>query len=175
MKYTFVALLFICSLCSVAQTEADYIIKIHELIGGEIEVSVPNGRVDIVTDDYAYEVEWAYKWKNAIGQSLWYGLQTDKKAGIILIRESSVEFKFVQMVVSTLTHSGLTNNIQVLVYPDDFPNATMLTPKVPNSTGRYWLSKNSKKRHNYTCRWFEKSNGRYCDAEEGTAAGCCGG
>jgi len=40
------------------------------------EVSVANGRVDIVGRNYASEVEFADKWKNAIGQSLWYSMQT---------------------------------------------------------------------------------------------------
>jgi hypothetical protein len=45
-----------------------------------MEVTVPNGRVDIVGKHYATEVEFADKWKQAIGQALWYALQTRKLA-----------------------------------------------------------------------------------------------
>lgn len=50
------------------------------------EYTLPDdSRVDIFTDEYAFEVEWAHKWKESIGQSLYYAIQTDKKPGIILL------------------------------------------------------------------------------------------
>jgi len=50
------------------------------------EYTLPDeSRVDILTDEYAFEVEWAYKWKESIGQSLYYAIQTDMKPGIILL------------------------------------------------------------------------------------------
>ena len=61
---------------------SDYI---QSLIGGQREVSVAGGRVDLIQNDIAFEIEWANNWKESIGQSLFYSLQTNKKAGIILI------------------------------------------------------------------------------------------
>lgn len=58
-----------------------------EVMKGRMEVRVPDGRVDIVTADHAIEVEFSAKWKNAIGQALWYAQQTGKPAGIVLILE----------------------------------------------------------------------------------------
>lgn len=100
--------------------ERDYADYIQQLIGGEREYSVYSGRVDLVTEDFAYEVEWARNWKESIGQSLWYALQTKLKPGIILIRESPKEYKYFQMLNSTLEFSGLEDKIKVLIFPDDF-------------------------------------------------------
>lgn len=52
-----------------------------------MEVRVPDGRVDVVTESHAIEVEFSAKWKQAIGQALWYALQTGKAAGIVLVLE----------------------------------------------------------------------------------------
>ncbi|MBY5957849.1 hypothetical protein KUV50_06895 [Membranicola marinus] len=98
---------------------ADYI---QELLGGQREFSVTNGRVDLVTEEYAYEIEWAKNWKEAIGQSLWYALQTGLKPGIILIRVDPKEYRYFQMLNSTLQFSNLEKAIRVLIFPDDFEN-----------------------------------------------------
>ena len=42
-------------------------------------------RCDILTEDYAMEVDFAHKWAEAIGQSLNYARLTGKRAGIVLI------------------------------------------------------------------------------------------
>ena len=42
-------------------------------------------RVDILTLEFAYEVEWSHKWKEAIGQSVLYGIETNRRPGIILL------------------------------------------------------------------------------------------
>lgn len=49
---------------------------------------MPDGtRCDIVTDTHAIEVDFADKWGEAIGQSLNYAFQSNKRAGILLILE----------------------------------------------------------------------------------------
>ena len=45
-------------------------------------------RIDCLTQDYAIEFDFANKWTEAIGQSLYYSLCTNKKAGIVLIIEN---------------------------------------------------------------------------------------
>lgn len=55
-------------------------------IGAEVEFRLEDGtRVDCLTDEYAIEVDWAHKWAEAIGQSLYYADQTGRKPGILLI------------------------------------------------------------------------------------------
>jgi len=103
-------------------SEADYSDKIQTLIGGQREFSVTSGRVDILTSKYAIEVEWANKWKDAIGQSLWYGVQTNKKPVIILIMRREKDYKYVLQLNSTLMDANLDEKIKVMVYPQDFQN-----------------------------------------------------
>lgn len=45
-------------------------------------------RVDCVLIDYVVEVDYAYKWAEAIGQSMHYSQMTGKQPGILLILES---------------------------------------------------------------------------------------
>lgn len=55
-------------------------------LGGKMEyVLEDRTRVDCLTDEYAIEVDFAKKWAEGIGQSLYYGYMTDKKPAIALI------------------------------------------------------------------------------------------
>ena len=54
-------------------------------------------RVDCLTKEYAVECDHAYKWKEAVGQSLFYAIQTGKRPGILLIVKDPVkERKYVE-------------------------------------------------------------------------------
>lgn len=62
---------------------------------GKAEVVLPDRtRCDCLTEKHAIEVEFANKWKEAIGQSLHYSLQTGKRAGIVLIMEKQSDIKY---------------------------------------------------------------------------------
>ena len=92
----------------VKKNEAYYIQKISAEINGKTEVRVDGGRADIVTKDHAIEVEWASKWKEAIGQALWYGLQTGKTPKIILLmKNKKKDYKYFVMLNSALDHGGI--------------------------------------------------------------------
>lgn len=43
-------------------------------------------RIDCLTKEYAIEFEFPYKWKESIGQSLYYAYKTNRKPAIILIK-----------------------------------------------------------------------------------------
>lgn len=47
-----------------------------------------NTRVDCLTKKYAIEVDFAPKWAECIGQSLYYGMSTKRKATCLLILEN---------------------------------------------------------------------------------------
>jgi len=72
--FTSILIALLVPLIASSQTEAQYSDYIQLLNGGQREVSVASGRVDILTKEYAFEIERAAKWKDSIGQSLWYGL-----------------------------------------------------------------------------------------------------
>jgi hypothetical protein len=108
-------------------------------------------------------------------------LQTNKRAGIILILCSSADYKYFLQLNSALSHAGLTDQIRVWAYPNDFPGVEPTGRAEPNfavptahaTVTDFWLTASSKKRHKKSCRQYENSKGRYCTASEGAAAGCC--
>ncbi len=62
---------------------------------GKQEFRLPDKtRVDCVTKNYAVEFDFARKWAEAVGQSLYYAKMTGKKAAIILILENEKDFKY---------------------------------------------------------------------------------
>ena len=66
--------------------EADYREFACKQLEGSIEYVLDDGsRVDCLTDQYAIEFDFAKKWAEAIGQSLYYAEKTGKQPGIILI------------------------------------------------------------------------------------------
>lgn len=76
--------------------------------GGQIEVILPDRtRCDCVTETHAIEFDFGNKWAEAIGQSLYYSLQTSKKAGIVLILESIEDRKYWIRMNSTIKHFNL--------------------------------------------------------------------
>lgn len=57
-----------------------------EMTGATLEYHTPDGsRVDILTAEVAFEVDYAPKYAEGIGQSLFYGLATNRRPGLILL------------------------------------------------------------------------------------------
>lgn len=52
--------------------EKNWIAALAARLGGQSEVAVPYGRVDVLTGTYAIEVDYLHKWKEGIGQTLHY-------------------------------------------------------------------------------------------------------
>lgn len=62
---------------------------------GRMEVRLKDGtRCDCVTKDRAVEVEFAPKWTEAVGQALYYAMRMEKRAGIVLILERELDWKY---------------------------------------------------------------------------------
>lgn len=77
---------------------------------GQMEVVLPDRtRVDCLLEKQGYAIEFDFgkKWTEAIGQSLYYSLQTGKRAGIVLIMESEKDVKYWIRLNSTIQHFGL--------------------------------------------------------------------
>lgn len=49
-------------------------------------------RVDCLTISYACEFDWANKWYEGIGQSLWYSYKTGKKPCLVLILNKNKDY-----------------------------------------------------------------------------------
>jgi len=66
-------------------------------LGGKIEyVLFDKTRVDCLTKKYAIEVDWAKKWAESIGQSLYYAEITHKKPAVGLIVGDSKDQKYLK-------------------------------------------------------------------------------
>ncbi len=75
---------------------------------GKMEHVLPDRtRCDCLTVSHAIEFDFGNKWAEAIGQSLYYSLQTGKRAGIVLILESEKDRKYWIRLNSTIDHFGL--------------------------------------------------------------------
>ena len=62
---------------------------------GETEFVLPGkARVDCLTDTHAIEVDFADKWAEGIGQSLYYARITGKLHGVLLIMEDPDKDRF---------------------------------------------------------------------------------
>ena len=70
-------------------------------------VLADNTRADCITTTHAIEFDFGKKWAEAIGQSLFYSLQTGKRAGIVLILDNPRDRKYWIRLNSTIQHFGL--------------------------------------------------------------------
>ena len=50
--------------------------------------SFDGSRVDVLSPDFAVEVEWALKWKEAIGQAILYSIHFDRPGAVILLSKT---------------------------------------------------------------------------------------
>ena len=66
-------------------------------------------RVDCLAKDYAVEFDFAKKWAEAIGQSLYYSKMTGKKPAIALILTSIGDYKYLKRI------ERLDNGIKVFL------------------------------------------------------------
>ena len=57
-----------------------------------------NTRVDCLTKDYAIEFDFANKWAEGVGQSLYYSKMTGKKPGLALIITDISDYKYVKRI-----------------------------------------------------------------------------
>jgi hypothetical protein len=75
---------------------------------GVIEYVLPdNTRVDCLTSTEAIEFDFANKWAECIGQSLYYGLMTNKTPACALIMEKESESKYLDRLKPVAEKHGI--------------------------------------------------------------------
>lgn len=80
----------------------------HVLVGRERQLW-DRTRVDILTPELAVEVDWAPKHAEAIGQSVWYAINTDRQAGVcLLVKDSVAEAKYIYRCKAVCVRLNLT-------------------------------------------------------------------
>jgi hypothetical protein len=120
-KFLFLVL-FLFSL-NVFSGEKEEVLRISQkqefraMFGEDIVVEYVNSdrtRVDILTNEYAFEADWAYKWAEAIGQSIFYAAFNDKKPGIILlVRDVEKEQRYIDRCKKAIERIIFLNNCEV--------------------------------------------------------------
>ena len=84
-----------CSHKAKKYNERHYQTQLCNEINGEMEyVLKDNTRVDCLTDEYAIEVDFAKKWAESIGQSLFYAEMTGKKPAIGFIMNDDKDQRY---------------------------------------------------------------------------------
>jgi len=97
MKYIFIFLLLINNAIAHQFLEKEYQDKWCKEHKGKQEIVLNSGeRADCITDEYAIEFDFAKKYYEAIGQSLLYSIEANKKAGIVLILENTKDYKYLK-------------------------------------------------------------------------------
>lgn len=95
-----IALLLLCAAVASAahlHLEKEYQAQWCAEHNGVTEYVLDDGaRVDCLTDEYAVEFDFAPKWAEAIGQSLYYAEKTGKKPGIVLILEKDGDERYLK-------------------------------------------------------------------------------
>ena len=71
-----------------AAREVNWSAALAAKLNGKVEVVVPNGRIDVLTDNYAIEVERLEKWHEGIGQAAHYAVSTGKVGCLAIIIDS---------------------------------------------------------------------------------------
>ena len=88
--------------------EKEYQKEFAKEVGGKTEVVLEDGtRCDVVTETHAIEVDFGYKWTEAIGQSLHYAFQLNKKAGIALVLKTKNDYRYLVRLRSVIKHYEL--------------------------------------------------------------------
>lgn len=95
---------------------------------GVIEYTLQDGaRVDCVTQTHAIEFDFANKWAESIGQSLYYGKSLCKKPGIVLIMENPG--KDMRYLKRLKTVTDMYNISVWIMTPDDMKNYILINNK----------------------------------------------
>ena len=55
-------------------------------------------RIDCLTKDYAIEFDFAKKWAESIGQSLYYAKLTNRNPAVVLILTAPTDYKYVKRI-----------------------------------------------------------------------------
>lgn len=76
-------------------------------LGGEAEARTFDGsRCDVLTDEFAIEVEWVKKWKESVGQALFYAAAFGRKPKIILLTRGKPNEELYYLRASVVCNAG---------------------------------------------------------------------
>ena len=81
----------------------------NELDGVMEQSLLDRTRVDCLTDEYAIEVDFAKKWAEGAGQSLYYALMTEKKPAVgLIVRDTKKDQRHMKRLKSLADKYDIT-------------------------------------------------------------------
>jgi len=119
-KLLIIFVLLLASLTSYSQQlERYYRNGFATIMNGQQDVRIPSTgrRVDIVTDTFAIEVDFAEKWSQSVGQTLYYSEKLNKKAGILLVVNGMFDDRYVKRLMSVAYKHNIT--VWIMDYNND--------------------------------------------------------
>lgn len=120
MLKAFLPLILLCTFVQAKHLHKEKAYQEHfcKLHGGVTEYRLKDKtRVDCLLDDYAIEVDFAQKWAESIGQSLYYASQTSRKAAVLLIMEDEIKD---QKYLRRLEDVSQAHKIDIWIINKDF-------------------------------------------------------
>jgi len=106
----------LCASTAHAQSERYYQDKWCAEHGGQVEFVLPDRtRVDCLTETHAIEFDFARKWAESIGQSLYYATRTGKDAGIVLILRLEGDLRHLDRLTATIIDHALPINLWLVI------------------------------------------------------------
>ncbi len=149
-----------------------------EALHGRVEVRVPEGRIDVLTEEEAIEVDFQHKWKEGLGQCLVYARAAGKRPALALItygENPGETTRRTEALFAAAEEHCASNGVRLVVLRpsrnDEFQRAD------PTKKGRAKVTRSlspSGVRHNSGCRYFDPAAPE-CGPEEGRPCGVCGG
>jgi len=99
----------------IVKRESYYRDEFAKIIDGEVEVRLDDKTsCDIVTEEYACEVDWANKWAEAVGQSLHYSQKLNKKPAVVLLVKKDSDYLKARFIENIFDKLELEYKIWVL-------------------------------------------------------------
>ena len=96
---------------------------------GQTEKRIEGGRIDVLTDQYAVEVEFPYKWHEGLGQSLHYASATGKQGVLAIIAYAQGEANLreksrqqLEMIEKLCASNGIKMFVLFPNRPEAFPH-----------------------------------------------------
>ena len=76
--------------------ESDYV---NAYCNGQIEYVLNDlTRIDCLTEDYAIEFDWAKKWAESVGQSMYYAEMTERLPAVAIIMKSPRDERYIKRI-----------------------------------------------------------------------------
>ncbi|HIE10123.1 MAG TPA: hypothetical protein EYP62_00740 [Kiritimatiellae bacterium] len=149
-----------------------------KMLVGQRESPVEGGRVDVLTDHWAIELEWPHKWHEGIGQVLHYAMLTDRKPVLALMAHARSPENMQEKMLrrfDLVEKTCRAHGIHLLILLPQRPSRPAADIETNGIAGvRYWLNTRTGVRHRPGCRFYRNTEeGRPCTADEGRPCRLC--